>query len=67
MMKQLADYVTATVATLSTNMKGGSSDAREKIKKKKARPGLNVCAHCKREVYHKDWNCLETEVNKAKR
>ena len=30
------------------------------------RPGLHVCAHYKREVYHKDGNCLELEANKAK-
>ena len=69
-MKQLAAYVTfqaATVATLSTKMNGGSSGAGKTIDKKKARPGLHVCAHCKREVYHKYGNCLELEANKAKR
>ena len=35
--------------------------------KKKVRLGLNVCANCKREVYHKEGNILELEVNKAKR
>ena len=33
---------------------------------KKARPGLHVCAHYKREVYNKDANCLELAANKAK-
>ena len=70
MMKQLAASVTsqaATVATLSTNMNGGSSGTVKKIDKKKAGPGLHVCVHCKREVYHKDRNCLDLEANKAKR
>ena len=70
MMKQLAAYVTAqvaSVATLSTKMNSGSSGARKTIYNKKARPGLHVCAHCKRKVYHKDGNCLELEANKAKR
>ena len=69
MMKQLAASVAAqaaTVATLSTKMNGGSSGAGKTIDKKKARIGLHVCAHCKREVYHKDDNCLELEANKAK-
>ena len=70
MMNQLAAYVTAqaeTVANLSTKMKVGGSSSGKIIDKKKARPSLHVCAHCKRGVYHKDGNCLELEVNKAKR
>ena len=70
MMKQLVDSVidqVATVATLSTNMNRGSSGAGKTIDRKKARPGLQMCAHCKRKVYHKDGNCLELEANKAKR
>ena len=55
------------MATLSTKMNGGSRSSGKTIDKKKARPGLHVCAHCKREVYHKDGNCLELEVNKTKR
>ena len=69
-MKQLSDFVTAeaaTVATLSTKMNEGSSSSGKTIDKKKARPGLHVYVHCKQEVYHKDGNCLELEVNKAKR
>ena len=67
-MKQLAASVTnqeARVETLSTKINGRSSGAGKTIEKKKARPGLHVCAHCKREVYHKDRNCLELEANKA--
>ena len=69
MMKQLAAYVNAqatTVATLYTKTNGGSCGAGKTIHKKKARPGLHVCAHCKCEVYHKDGNCLELEANNAK-
>ena len=70
MMKQLATSVTAQtaiVATLSTKMNGGSRGTRKTTYKKKARPGLHTCAHCKRKVYHKEGNCLEMEGNKAKR
>ena len=70
MIKKLAAHVNtqaATVATLSTKMKGGSNSSGKTIDKKKARPGLHVYAHCKRKVYHKDRNCLELDVNKAKR
>ena len=70
MIKQLVASVTAqaeTVATLSTTMNNGSSGAVKKVDKKKARPGLHVCAQCKRKVYHKEGNCLELEANKAKR
>ena len=69
-MKQLASSVTAQaeiVATLSTKGKKGSSSSGKTTDKKKASPGLHMCAHCKRKVYHKDGNCLELEVNKAKR
>ena len=61
-MKQLAASVTAqavTVATLSTKMNGGSSSSVKTIDKKNESPGFHVCMHCKREVYHKDGNCLE--------
>ena len=50
MMKHLADSVISqleTVATLSNKMNGGSSGSGKTIDKKKARPGLHVCAHCK--------------------
>ena len=69
MMKQLATSVTsqaATLATLSAKMNRGSSSSGKTIDKKKARPGLHMCAHCNREVYHKDGNCLELEVNKTR-
>ena len=65
-MKQLAASVTSqasTVATLYTKTNGGSSGTIMNIEKKKERPGLHVCAHCKRKVYHKYGNCLETEAN----
>ena len=54
------------MATLSTKMNGDSSGAVKKIDKKKSRPGLHVCVHCKHKVYHKDRNCLELEANKEK-
>ena len=44
---------------------GGGGGSRENTKMKKERPGLHVCAHCKRRVYHKDVNCLELAANKA--
>ena len=70
MMKQLAASVTnqeARVETLSTKINGGSSGSGNTTDKKKARPGLHVCAHCKRKVYHKDSNGLELETNKSER
>ena len=70
MIKQLAASVTSQatkVETLSTKMNGGIRSSGKNIYKKKARPGLHMCAHCKREVYPKDGNCLELEANKTKR
>ena len=70
MMKQLAASVSAqakTMATLYTKINGGGGGAGWNTDKKKARPGLHVRAHCKREVYHKDANCLELDSKKAKR
>ena len=61
-MKQLAASVTAqavTVATLSTKINGGISSSGKTIYKKKEMPGLHTCAHCKREVYHKDGKFFE--------
>ena len=55
------------MATLYTKINGVSSGSAKTIDKKKARPGLHVCANCKRKVYHKDRNCVELEANKAKR
>ena len=54
------------MATLYTKTNRGSSGAGKITDKKKARPGLHMYVHCKREVYHKDGNCLELDVNKAK-
>ena len=68
MMKQLVASVTAqtaTVANISTKMNGGSISSGKTIDRKSMRPGLHVCAHYKREVYHKDRNCLELKVNKT--
>ena len=68
-MKQLTASVTAqaeTLAALSLKTHNGGG-GRKNVKIKKTRPCLHVCAHCKREVYHKDRNCLELAVNKAKR
>ena len=70
MMKQLTASVTAqaaTLASLSVKTHSGDSGGRENTEMKKAHPGLHVRAHCKREVYHKDANCLELAANKAKR
>ena len=70
MLNQLAASVTAqakTLENLSTKMNGDSKGYRKTTDKKKAKSDLHVCAHCKREVYHKDGNCLEFEANKAKR
>ena len=39
---------------------GGGGDRRRK-------GAPHKCKHCKREVYHKDANCLELEANKANR
>ena len=69
MMTQLLDPFTAqaeTVANLSTKMNRGSSGSGKTTDKKKARPGLHMCAHCKHKVYHRDGNCLELEANKEK-
>ena len=64
---QLATSVTAQAETLaalsiSTNSGGGGWNSN----KKKARPGLHMCVHCKREVYHKDANCLEMDTYESK-
>ena len=70
MAKQLTASVTAqaaTVTTLSTKMNRGSIATGKTTDKKNSIPGLHVCVHCKREVYHKDRNCLELESNKEKR
>ena len=70
MMKQIVPSIATqseTVATLSTKINGGSSSSGKTIDKNKARPVLHVCMYCKREVYHKDRNCVKLEVNKRKR
>ena len=70
MMKQLADSVTVQAATftyLSVKTHSGGGGGRKNTEMKKAWPGLHVCAHCKRKVYHKDVNCLELAANKANR
>ena len=62
MMNQLAASVptqSAIMATLSSKMNRGSSSIGKTTDKKKERPGLHVCAHCKRKVCHKDGNFLE--------
>ena len=70
MMKQLTASFTAqaaTLASLSVKTHSDDSGGRENTEMKKAHPGLYVRSHCKREVYHKDTNCLELAANKAKR
>ena len=67
MIKQLTASVTAqaeTLASLSikTNSKGGGGGG-EKPNKKKTRPELNLCAHWKKEVYHRESNWLEMEAD----
>ena len=55
MVKQVSASVIAqaeTVETLSTKMNGCSSITIKTSYKNKAMPGLHVCTHCKREVYH---------------
>ena len=55
-----------TLADLSTKTNSGS-DVSKNTNKKKARPNFHVCAYRKREVYHKETNCLDLDTNKAKR
>ena len=55
-MKQRMDSVTtkaATLAALYVKTHSGGGGGGKNTKMKKARPGLHVCAHCNREVYHK--------------
>ena len=59
MTKQLTDSVTAkatTLADLITKKNSGNGRGGKITENNKARPGLHVCAHCKREVYHKYGN-----------
>ena len=70
MMKQLVALVTAqaeTVTALSTKINSDGSGSGYTTNKKKLRPELHVCVHCKQEVYHKYRNCLELEANNSKR
>ena len=70
MMKQLTASFTnqaATLAALSIQTHSGGDSGRKNTEMNKARPDLHVCAHCKREVYHKDRNCLEIAANESKR
>ena len=70
MMNQLAASVTsqaATVIILPTKINGGGGSSGWNTDKKNVRPGLHMCRHCKRGVYHKYVNCLELESNKVKR
>ena len=60
MMKQLTYSITAQAATLTslstkTNSYGDGGGGQN-TNKNKSRPGLHVCAHCKRGVYHKEVN-----------
>ena len=66
--KQLMDSVTFHAATLvalsvKTYSGGGGGGARN-TQMNKARPGLHLCVQCKRDVYHKEGNCLELAANK---
>ena len=56
----------AILAVLSVKTHIGSGSRKNTIMKK-VRIGLHVCTHYKREVCHKDGNCLELSANKAKR
>ena len=74
MMKQFTAAFTSQaepLEALSTNTNSGSGGSGgsggKDTDKKKARPGLHVCAHCNREVYHKEVNYLELEANQSKR
>ena len=71
MMKQLIASIAAQAATLTslstkTNSRSEGGGGQN-TNKNKSMPVLHVCAHCKREVYHKELNCLEIEANQAKR
>ena len=69
-MNQLTASITAQDATLASlsikTNSGGDGRSGQNSDKKKSRPGLHVCAHCKREVYHKDGNYLDLKANKTK-
>ena len=70
MMKQLTASVTAQAATLealTTKINSGGGGSGKYTNRNKSRPGLHVCVHFKKEVYHKGGKCLELEANKAKR
>ena len=65
--------LTALVANMASNNGGGgkgggggSGGGRGGGDRRK-KGATHKCKHCKREVYHKDANCLELEANKANR
>ena len=69
-MKQLTASVTtqtSKLAALSTNKNRGGGGGGQNINKKKARPGLHVCLHFKRDLYKNEVQCLELEANQARR
>ena len=66
-MKQLTASVTSQAATLealSVKTHSDGSGGEKNTEMKKVQPGLHMCTHCKREVYHKYGNCLELATNK---
>ena len=68
--KQLTDSVTfhaATLVALSVKTYSGGGGGARNTQMNKARPGLHLCVQCKRDVYHKEGNCLELAANEAKR
>ena len=70
MMKQLTASVTtqtSKLAALSTNKNRGGGGGGQNINKKKARPGLHVCLHFKRDLYKNEVQCLELEANQVRR
>ena len=60
--------LTALVATMeSNNGGGGGGRGGAGVGNRRKKGATHKCKHCKREVYHKDANCLELEANKSNR
>ena len=69
MMKKITALFTSqaeTLAALSVKTHSGGGGGKN-TEMNKTQPVFHVCAHCKREFYHKDRNLLELKYNKYKR